>query len=180
MKQCARCGIEKILGVDFTYKSKSNKDGFSSWCNACHSENRMSRYASLSDEERTRNRNWKHLNRNKINDQVRNRMKNDILFRLRKNLSTRLSEFLKGKSRNSSIVDMIGCSLEELKYHIESQFLPEMTWENYGLGFGKWNIDHVYPLSLAKTQEELYKLNHHSNLRPMWSQDNLKKGNRVA
>jgi len=74
---------------------------------------------------------------------------------------------------------MLGCSLVEFKLHLESLFQPGMTWENYGSGRNKWNIDHRHPLSLAKSEKELYKLNHHSNLRPMWSQDNLKKGNRI-
>jgi hypothetical protein len=52
-----------------------------------------------------------------------------------------------------------------------------MNWENYGQ-FG-WHVDHIIPLSSAKTEEEIYKLSHYTNLQPLWAQDNLKKGNKI-
>lgn len=48
-----------------------------------------------------------------------------------------------------------------------------MTWENHSLK--GWHIDHIKPLNLAKTEEELYKLCHYTNLQPMWAEENLKK-----
>lgn len=49
-----------------------------------------------------------------------------------------------------------------------------MNWENRNL----WHIDHIKPLSLATTENELYELCHYTNLRPLWAIDNLKKGNK--
>ena len=51
-----------------------------------------------------------------------------------------------------------------------------MTWENYGL----WHLDHIIPLCEAKNEEELYKLNHHTNLQPLWAEDNLKKNRKYG
>ena len=53
-----------------------------------------------------------------------------------------------------------------------------MNWENWGHGKNNttWHIDHIIPLSSAKTIEEVEKLNHYTNLRPMWGSDNIKKG----
>jgi len=50
-----------------------------------------------------------------------------------------------------------------------------MNWDNYG----KWEIDHVIALSLAKTPEEMYKLCHYTNLKPLWEADNASKSNKV-
>ena len=46
-----------------------------------------------------------------------------------------------------------------------------MSWDNYGL----WHIDHVKPLCLANDNNELIKLNHYTNLQPLWAEDNIKK-----
>lgn len=50
-----------------------------------------------------------------------------------------------------------------------------MTWDNYG----KWHIDHIVPLVSAKTEEEMYKLCHYTNLQPLWALDNIKKGDNL-
>jgi len=36
------------------------------------------------------------------------------------------------------------------------------------------------PLSSAKTEEELYKLCHYTNLHPLWVEENLKKSNKIV
>ena len=50
-----------------------------------------------------------------------------------------------------------------------------MTWNNRS----EWHIDHIIPLSSAKTEEELYKLFHYTNLQPLWAKDNLIKGKKT-
>ena len=67
--------------------------------------------------------------------------------------------------------NLIGCSFEYLKKHIENQFLKDMAWVNKGL----WETDHIIPLSSAKTVDELYKLFHYSNIQPLWKIDHKKK-----
>jgi len=52
-----------------------------------------------------------------------------------------------------------------------------MSWENYGRN--GWHVDHIIPLSSAKTEEEIYKLCHYTNLQPLWEVDNIKKGNKI-
>ena len=53
-----------------------------------------------------------------------------------------------------------------------------MTFENHGFGEGKWNIDHIIPISLAQNKNDIIKLNHYTNLQPLWWKDNLSKGNK--
>lgn len=33
----------------------------------------------------------------------------------------------------------------------------------------------IFPISYAKTEEDVIKLNHYSNLQPLWRRDNLTK-----
>ncbi len=75
-------------------------------------------------------------------------------------------------SKQSRTMQIIGCSLDEFKLHIERQFLDNMTWENRS----DWHIDHIVPLASAKTEQDVIALNHFSNLRPLWATENLAKG----
>jgi hypothetical protein len=102
--------------------------------------------------------------------------KSDIIFKLSTNIRSMISTYIKSngikKTRRSE--EIIGCSFIELKSHIELKFIEGMSWENYGL----WHIDHIIPISYAKSEVEIYKLNHYSNFQPLWAKDNLSKGNR--
>ena len=113
------------------------------------------------------------------------RCKYDNLFKLRLNIRSLicLSIKKKGYLKNSKTEQILGCSFEEFKAHIESQWKPWMSWDNYGLYNGTenygWDIDHIIPTSSAKTEEDLYNLNHYTNLQPLCSYVNrvIKKDN---
>jgi hypothetical protein len=116
-------------------------------------------------------------NRPKINAKKaiyeKNRRATDPLFRLTKNTRKMVSRYMfDGKCKRTQ--EIIGCSYEELKLHIEKQFTEGMTWDNYGIN--GWHIDHIKPLAMASTEEEIMASNHYLNLQPMWQLDNLKKG----
>ena len=107
----------------------------------------------------------------------KNRRETDILFNLKNNVRHRVSEFLKVKNirKKNKTFEIVGCSPQFLKEYLEKQFVDGMTWESRS----EWHIDHIIPLSSAKTEEELYKLCHYSNLQPLWAGDNLSKGTKV-
>ena len=48
-----------------------------------------------------------------------------------------------------------------------------MNWDNYGIYNGEencgWDLDHIIPLSSAKCEEDIIRLNHHSNIQPLCS-----------
>tara|TARA_R110002051_G_scaffold325769_1_gene431022 strand:+ start:5782 stop:6384 length:603 start_codon:yes stop_codon:yes gene_type:complete len=95
--------------------------------------------------------------------------------KIKASLRSRLYNFVKGKNKKSSF-DFVGCSIDELKEHLSSQFQNGMSWENYG----EWHIDHIkscasFDLSI---EEEQHKCFHYSNLQPLWAIDNLKKGSK--
>lgn len=112
----------------------------------------------------------------------RDKYKDDVLFNLKKLVRSRLKSFLitKNKKIDGSSLLLIGCTPEELKIYLENQFTDGMSWENHG-SYGEfiWHIDHIIPLSSAETEEDIYKLAHYTNLQPMWSIDNFKKGSRI-
>lgn len=113
----------------------------------------------------------------------REKRKFDPLVKLEYCVRNRVHWFIyksKGKRVGSAIRDL-GCSVEELKFHLESKFAEGMTWANHGHGAGKWTIDHIMPLSkfnLMDRQHFLLAVNY-LNLQPMWYEDNIRKSNKI-
>lgn len=107
----------------------------------------------------------------------RNRYKTDLSFRLSLRLRSRLNSAIRGKAKTGSAVRDLGCSIEDLKKHLESQFHDGMSWDNYG----KWHVDHVIPMSAfdLTDREQLLKCCNFTNLQPLWASENSKKGSRT-
>jgi hypothetical protein len=122
-----------------------------------------------------------HYEKNKlrINKQLKDRRNIDCLFKLKSNIRGRIKSFLNSKKimKKGKTFEIIGCSPQELKKHIESQFTEGMSWKNYG--FYGWHIDHKMPLDSGKNEEEVYKLCHYTNLQPLWGSENFKKSNKI-
>jgi hypothetical protein len=87
-----------------------------------------------------------------------------------------MSFIRKGFSKKSKTFEILGCTFEEFKIHIEKQFKPWMNWENRGKYNGKinfgWDLDHIIPIYKAKTEEEIFHLNHYTNFQPLCSKIN--------
>lgn len=94
------------------------------------------------------------------------------IFKEGYNVRSRIRRMLKVDRATKKLEKIIGCSKNEFKTHISSQFKSGMSWDNYG----EWHLDHIKPTSSAKTREELYELFHYSNTQPLWASDNKTKG----
>jgi hypothetical protein len=133
------------------------------------------------NKERISSYNKEYLSRSETKERVRNvrktRMEMDPIYSLKERIRSRIksSLYLHGYKKNSSTEKILGCSFLEFKEYIFSKFTDGMSWENRD----KWHIDHIIPISHAKTEDEVIKLNHFSNLQPLWSVDNLQKGNSI-
>jgi hypothetical protein len=118
-------------------------------------------------------------NKKRISDYANNKQKEyrrtNLLFRVKTNLRSRINKFIKHKTKRTE--QILGISYPEFIKYIENKFTNGMSWENYGV-YG-WHIDHKLPISMGKTEEEIYKLSHYTNLQPMWRMDNLKKSNKI-
>lgn len=100
------------------------------------------------------------------------------IFRLKQLVRNRINDCLKNKGvrKRFKSIKYLGCTWEELKEHLENQFVTGMSWRNRHL----WHIDHIIPLALfdlsdTKQQEVAF---HVTNLQPLWAHENLKKGGR--
>ena len=183
-KVCSKCKEEKEV-CEFN-KDKSKKDGYRPNCKLCQKKQRSLTYYStneIKEKHRERQKKYYHNNINKIREYKRkyekDKLKNDFIFRLSKNMRNRVLQFLQSNNmnKNNKTFDIVGCNPKYLKEYIQSKFVENMSWENYG--YYGWHIDHIIPLSSAKTEEEFYKLCHYTNLQPLWAEDNFKKYNKM-
>lgn len=194
-KKCSKCQTFK----NFTEYNKcvSCNRGISVICSECNTiQNEEYRLgmdietrAAKKREEYDRNierykdyaKNYSELNKEKIkeykNKWKQDQLENNSLYRLSNNISSLLRAYLSNKNGQKSC-EILRCSIPEFKNHIESQFLNWMNWENYGNVCEKleykcsWDLDHIIPISYAKTEEEVYLLNHWSNFQPLCSKVN--------
>jgi len=127
------------------------------------------------DEYKTKNYNKIITYKRKYEKQKR---EEDSLFKLKQTLRCRIRLFLKSKGlkKSGKTFYFVGCSPSFLKEYLEKQFTNGMSWDLVGKNI---HIDHIIPLSSAKTEEEIYKLCHYTNLQPLWAKDNLKKGSKL-
>lgn len=109
---------------------------------------------------------------------IKQRLISDENYRIVHNLRGRIRAAIKGDVKTGSSIDLLGCPIDTLKRHLESQFTEGMTWDNYG--FYGWHIDHIKPCASfdLTLDEEQKKCFHYSNLQPLWAKDNLQKGDR--
>lgn len=127
-------------------------------------------YAKRNSKEYSR------ANREKINKKRREsielRLKNNIKNRIRDCFSSILSD------KSKSFRKWVGCTPSEFKTYIESKFLPDMNWDNYG---SVWVIDHIAPVAMfnGENEEEMLVCWNYKNLAPKMTQDNSKKTDRL-
>ena len=101
------------------------------------------------------------------------KIETDPLFKLKKQIKSLIRDSLRnhGLKKSDRTIEVLGCTIEVFKQHLESKFEPWMTWENKGLYNGElnygWDIDHIIPTSSVSTYGEIIKLNHYSNLQPL-------------
>lgn len=177
MKKCTKCGVEKAE-TEF-YKRKMSHDGLQPKCKPCkveldgqhYKDNRQKRIDQVTAYRKSNPESYNAYRRELQNS----REATDINFRLRRRLRTRVYHALTGYQKASTTMDLIGCSLEDLRTYLEAQFEAGMTWDNYG----DWHVDHIYPLGLIdlSSAAEQRKAFNYLNLRPRWAAENMAAGN---
>lgn len=124
---------------------------------------------------------YKVENRQRYADYEREKRHSNPEYRFKTSFVHLMSLYRKktGYTGGKGTWEMVGCDFETFLAHIQSQFEEGMTMDNYGHRGGCWNIDHIVPISTAKTNDDIERLNHYTNLRPMWASDNYKKNKKM-
>jgi hypothetical protein len=188
-KVCTKCKVEKPFG-DF-HRDNSKKTGRRNRCKECVKKYQQENtdkirgydkkyYQENANRIKERRKQYRQENADKVREtkkQYQNERRNsDPLYKMIHNLRRRVYSYCRAIKVNKSTrtKQMIGVDLTIFKSYMESKFQEGMTWENYG----QWHIDHIKPLSLATTEQEVVELNHYTNLQPLWAVDNIKKSNK--
>lgn len=103
------------------------------------------------------------------------RRREDPAFKLLHTLRTRLRSALKGKSKAASTIELLGCTAEFARAHIESTWQSGWNWENHG---PVWHVDHKVPCDQFDLldPEQQRQCFHWTNLRSYPAFDNLSEG----
>lgn len=197
MKVCSKCKVEKEFS-EFS-KNKNKKNGLHSSCKMCDKQWRVDNSDELkqyrldnSDKRKESTKQWylnnpeyrkkynkkySSENKDKINKYKKNRKLTNPFIKISHNICSLIGSSIKkqGYTKKSKTYEILGCSYEDFKIHLENKFTEGMTWDNYG----KWHLDHIYPVSRAIDEEHLIKLNHYTNFQPLWAEDNFKKSNKI-
>lgn len=187
-KKCHKCNLEKST-TEFSL-CRSNTDGLQNKCKACsrvasrdyaaanvekERDKKAKWYLQNRDKVLNKAKQWNFANRGRINARKYKRYHKDPNFKLADILRSRVAKFLK----NGSAYEDLGCTLEELRRHLESKFKPGMTWENHTRD--GWHIDHVKPLVSFNLMDraQFKQAAHYTNLQPLWAAENSSKRSKI-
>lgn len=183
-KQCTKCN--EIKNLNEFWKSKQGYLGTKSECNKCSSQYNLKfiNYNKKRDKTSKAIEYRKEYIRNnkdswrKYEREYRKEKRKDPFYKIKMNISSRISDIVRGKTSRIRTMDLLGCCREDFIKHIEKQFTEGMTWENYGKK--GWQVDHIKPVSKFNLldEKELRLCFHYKNLQPLWWYDNLKKFNK--
>jgi hypothetical protein len=197
LKKCGSCN-EILELCEFGIRKKT-LTGFASSCKKCKSitdrkyrenpaqgresflKKKSEYYTRVRTEDPERYDRWAKNNReNRDYSQEYKRMQSNEITRSKSAIRRLILSSLKIRNISKSKLvmrteDILGCKFNFFKIHIESQFEEGMNWFNHG----KWHIDHKVPLDIGETVDEIIKLNHYTNLQPLWADENLTKSSKI-
>ena len=192
-KECYKCN--KVLPImSFETINKYH-------CISCHTEQKKISYKEKERREKRKRYSddeWRIRSNKMKNERFKERMKDpeyrkrynekkekkakerrntDPIYAMKKRVSTRIRNFMsrRGYTKKTRTHEILGIDWSGFKEHIESQFVDGMSWENRD----RWHIDHIIPLDSAVCEADIIKLNHYTNLQPLWALDNLSKGSKI-
>lgn len=194
-KKCPRCGEVKDRDKEF-HKRKSRKNGVASLCKECskkktyaYRKENPSVVAAIAlkfrekhrEEAAAKSRLWRRNNPERTRQLRRNQMKRILADKSSQAYAAMQARGMlrrlvraHGCIKSGKTEEILGYTFGQFKMRIESNFLPGMSWENHG----EWHVDHTIPVIhfINKNEHRPSIINALCNLRPMWADDNMKKG----
>lgn len=183
LKICSKCNESKDISFFRQCKYPSGKLYLKSCCRSCESKNNSISNKPKTLEQKKKfleyKKQWRESRKDIENSKYRDRIKNDLMFRLRKNISRTINHALHRRfsNKNDSFLKYLDYSINDLIIHLERLFDSNMNWSNYGVF---WHIDHIIPqsdLPYASMDDENFKICWSlNNLRPLNAAQNMKDG----
>lgn len=124
-KKCNKC--LNLLSIENFYNEKSKKDGLRTICKNCTNNYYKKNIKKIKEYTKNRHNIKKEYDR----IYVKNKREIDINYNLAYIVRCRLNKALKNNFKNGSAVKDLGCTIIQLKEHLEKQFQPNMTWDNH-------------------------------------------------
>ena len=180
-RQCRSC--EAIYKKEYYIKTRKYKLEYSKKYRNENKEYYKKYRKANKDKSKQYNIDYYIKNKNKIISNViryqNERIKKDNIFKLKKQLRKMIynSFYRKRLYKNNSTRNIIGCDLKTF-----INYLLKTYKDNYGY---EWNgielvhIDHIKPLKLCNTEQEVIECCHYTNLQLLKAKDNLKKGDKL-
>lgn len=141
MKTCSKCGIVKS-DAEF-HKRANTRCGLQPQYKICKKTYQSEHKGRKRKYDQRRYFDNPEFYKIKSRIYEKKMLKESVEYKLKFNLRKRLNSAVRNSYKSGSAVRDLGCSIEKLKRHLESQFQEGMSWENYG----QWHIDHIKPLS---------------------------------
>jgi len=186
-RECKKCVSERMRKKRENHEySESQKAYLRAYQQKPEIKARLRKYRLARYDTKTasaKSREWKMKNRDRVLASQRKRYyerrANDPRLRLDDSISANLRQKLRGVKCGKKWQSLVGFSVDELKRHLERQFLPGMSWDNYG----EWHVDHIIPIAAFnyKTPDDIdfKKCWTLKNLQPLWRKENLSKGSKL-
>ena len=174
--KCCTCS-KKFLHQDISVGFNNNRINVGA-CFLCNKENHKNWLQNNNGIQKMKDYTCSDVARKNRNDYTKKRLKKDHIFRFKHNVRCLIKGSFKRNGNNwerkTKTELTLGCELIYFKIYIENKFTEGMTFANYG----QWHLDHIKPLALSKTREDVMILNHYTNFQPLWAADNFKKGSK--
>lgn len=127
---------------------------------------------------------WGTVHKLERNKQLQQKRKNNPNYKLLCNLRHRSGIALKNNQKSGHTLDLLMCTVEFWRKHLESLWTKGMSWNNYGNKAGQWSIDHIIPCDFFKDYLddpiEQYMCFRWQNTQPMWHVDNIRKNAKIT